>query len=405
MPIKSKLEPKSVLFVVSLYYPHIGGIEVIVDELAKYYRQQKIQVKVLTKKWPITLDEKEIINKTPIYRIISAKTDEEFYSVIDWIKKNEKELKADIIHVIGVRRPLPLIALLLARLWKVPLVVSVGGGEIPDPLDPNPGKIWEMGKDTVPPVLLQADWNTTFSKDLIKLMQSVLPQIEEISLIYAGLDYGLINSIKKVRQERPSIVSLRRLDPSKGVDILIKAFALIKDKHPQVDLVIIGDGEEEVNLKKLASDLHLESRVKFMGKLDLKTSLGWLKGALFTVVPSLSEGGGCVNIQAQAVGCPVIASNVGGIPEYVKDGTTGLLFPPGDFNKLAILMDNLISNDKDRQTFSENGVNFAKGFDWNKIAPIYLEGYKNLINMYDINKPFIAWSGLTKSLWERINKI
>ena len=79
----------------------------------------------------------------------------------------------------------------------------------------------------------------------------------------------------------------------------------------------------------------MDEKVIFIGTIKLSRGMSLLKGAKLTVVPSLSEGGGLVNVEAQASGCPVIASRVGGIPEYVKDGESGLLFEPGNYKELA----------------------------------------------------------------------
>lgn len=391
-----------VLFVCSLYYPHAGGIETIVRELSSLYIRKGIEVSVLTKRWPIDFPELEAYEEVKIYRIISAKTKNEFLSNIEFLKRNNDSLKSDIIHVIGVRRPLPLLAFILSRYWKVPLIISISGGDIPDPLDPQPRKIWSISKEIVKPVIIRADWVNTFSEDLVKLTKNAIPELSKISLIYAGLDLGKIRKIKKYRSEQPYILSLRRLDPSKGVDITIKAFAKISKKNTNIKLIIVGDGTERRKLEALVEKFKIKNRVEFTGKLNLEKSLSLLKGALLTVVPSVSEGGGLINLEAQACRCPLIASRVGGIPEYAKENYSALMFTAGDINELSDIIQLVINDGKLRNQLIINGEKYVKKFSWNNILNKYLNGYNNLLTK-KINYSFQPWSNLSNDLWKEIN--
>ena len=391
-----------VLFICSLYYPHAGGIETIIREMSSLYIKKGIEVNVLTKRWPINLPEFEEYEGVKIHRIISAKIKNEFLSNIEFFKKNNDSLKSDIIHVIGVRRPLPLLAFILSRYWKAPLVISISGGDIPDPLDPQPRRIWSISKEIVEPVIIRSDWINTFSKDLVKLTKNTIPELSNISLIYAGLDLEKIRKIRKYQSKQPYILSLRRLDPSKGVDITVKAFAKISKKNINIKLIIVGDGTERKKLESLVGKLKIKNRVEFTGKLSLGKSLSLLKGALLTVVPSISEGGGLINLEAQACRCPLIASRVGGIPEYARENYSALMFKIGDVNELANKIE-LVINDKSlRHQLILNGRKYVKKFSWDNILDKYLKGYKNLLTK-KINYSFQPWSNLSNDLWKKIN--
>lgn len=391
-----------VLFVSSLYYPHAGGIETIIRELSSLYIKKGIDVNVLTKKWPINLSELEEYEGVKIYRTISAKTKNEFLSNIEFFKKNNDSLKSDIIHVIGVRRPLPLLAFILSRYWKAPLVISISGGDIPDPLDPQPRKIWSISKEIVEPVIIRADWINTFSKDLVKLTKNTIPELSKISLVYAGLDLRKIRKVKKHQSKKPYILSLRRLDPSKGVDITIKAFAKISKKNADIKLIIVGEGTERNRLELLVEKLKIRKRVEFTGKLSLEKSLSLLKGALLTVVPSISEGGGLINLEAQACRCPLIASRVGGIPEYAKENYSALMFTIGNINELSDKIQIIINDESLRHQLIINGGKYVKKFSWDNILDKYLSGYKNLLTK-KINYSFQPWSNLSNDLWKEVN--
>ncbi len=393
---------KKVLFICSLYRPHVGGIETIVHELTKYYESIGVESIILTKKWPITLSDTEENDGSQIFRVVNARSEEEFLEVADWVKDNDLKIKADIIHVFGIRRPLPLIGLLLSRKWKVPIMCTIGGGDIPDAFDPGPGRIWNEGKDFIPNVLEQSDCVNCASKALIGDLKLVMPKLEKVELLYSGMDFSNITKNNNMAEFDNYIFCFRRLDPSKGIDVLIKAFNLIKDTFPKLNLIIAGEGSEEANLKKLVSDLSLDERIIFIGTVPLQKGISLLRGAQLTVVPSLSEGGGLVNIEAQAVGCPVIASRVGGIPEYLLEGESGLMFEVGNYKELASKIILLLNDKTLRKKLVDGGIKHAKSFDWNILAPEYIKQYNSLIDKYDKNKRFVPWSQLTEKMYKII---
>ena len=393
---------KRILLISSLYYPHVGGIETMITGLSQFYYKNNLCQIVLTKRWPLTLSEHDKYKEADIYRVVSARSKEEFEVIIDWLKKNDSEIRSDVIHVIGMRRPLPLIGLLLSRLWKVPIICTIAGGEIPDKIDSCPAKVWEEGKEFIPDVLRQSDYVNCVSNALVKDLQELMPDLKNIETLYAGLDLSTIRNVQSQITKDQYILSLRRLDYSKGIDILIKAFNLIKDTFPKLHLIIAGEGPEEQNLKNIVREYSLQDKVTFTGVVEFKEGMSLLKGAEMTVVPSRSEGGGLVNIEAQASGCPVIASRVGGIPEYVKDGESGILFNTGNFQELADKISTLLTNKILREKIVEGGYKHAQNFSWDMLAPQYIDLYEKAIASYDKNKSFKPWSDLTIGLWDKL---
>ncbi len=392
---------KKILFITSLYTPHVGGIETMVTELSRRYIKLGFKVSIITKQWPSTLTPFEVIEGVSVYRVPSAKTETEFSDLIETIKKIELDLHSDVIHVVGVRRPLPLIGLMLARKWGVPVIMTIAGGDIPDPVDPNPGLIWNQGVEFVPDSIKQADCINSVSNFLSNHLQLLLPEVGNIGTLYAGINVSEIKKISPKNFSESYIFAFRRLDPSKGIDVLIKSFNLIKDIFPKLHLVIAGDGEEKGNLLQLVQKLGLEHRVSFVGTITLSEGIALLKGAEFTVVPSISEGGGLVNIEAQAAGCLVIASNVGGIPEYVIDGYSGILFNCGDVNELAEVMKRVLNNKDLKQKLIHGGYKHAELFDWDVLVPQYINLYTDTLSKYSA-KEFEPWSVLTKDLWLKL---
>jgi glycosyltransferase involved in cell wall biosynthesis len=136
--------------------------------------------------------------------------------------------------------------------------------------------------------------------------------------------------------DSPVVVALARLNPSKGLDHLLDAAAHLAERHPAARFVFIGGGPDaayRATLDARAASLGIADRVRFIGeRTDVAPLLGQ---ATISVLPSLSEALPNSVLESMAAGVPVVATRVGGIPEVIEDGVTGLLVPPGDSRALA----------------------------------------------------------------------
>jgi len=131
----------------------------------------------------------------------------------------------------------------------------------------------------------------------------------------------------------PVILAAGRLARQKGIDLLLRAVARLREQVPGLRLAVAGDGPEAPRLERLACELGVERRVRWLGARP--EIAGLLSAADLVAVPSRSEGLPYVVLEALALGRPVVAAAVGGIPELVRDGEEGWLVPPGDAEALA----------------------------------------------------------------------
>jgi len=129
-------------------------------------------------------------------------------------------------------------------------------------------------------------------------------------------------------RDDPVLIVTSRLHPAKGHRVLVEALAKLRGPFPRLRLVIVGDGVERPKLEEQARALGLGDAVIFTGFRSDVTDL--LRAADLFVLPSLLEGMPNTALEAMAVGLPVVASAVDGVPEVVVDGVTGLLVSPGD---------------------------------------------------------------------------
>jgi glycosyltransferase involved in cell wall biosynthesis len=117
---------------------------------------------------------------------------------------------------------------------------------------------------------------------------------------------------------------------------MLRAVRLVADVHPAFTLDLIGDGPSRQDLERLCCELHLDRHVRFHGaRHDARRVI---PGASLLVQSSLSEGISLTLLEAMAAGVPIVATRVGGTPEVVTDGVTGLLVPPKDPQALAAAM-------------------------------------------------------------------
>lgn len=143
-------------------------------------------------------------------------------------------------------------------------------------------------------------------------------------------------------------------------------------------LWIVGHGEGEPAAKRVARSLSIEDRVRFLGVVD--DVAPYMQAADALVLASRWEGFPMVLLEAQASGLPVVATRVGGVPELIDDGTTGLLVPPEDSDALGARMDELVDmDDSDRRTMGNRGRRRTRTrFDIEVIADHWEETYRRL---------------------------
>ncbi len=388
---------KKVLLISSLYKPNIGGVEITIGQMAQHLRADGIETVVLTKRFPKVLSEFEVIDGVPVHRIDRPQSDEQFHNIITEILSNEPALRADIVHIIGIRRPMPLLGLLLAKRWKVPYVVTFAGGDLPQNEDQESVKIWSEGVDTVPSSVNQADCWTAFSTSTAKLASELLGDNMKPLIVYGGIDLKSISEAKPMSIGNPYFFIARRIEKSKGIDILIKAFSLICNQLPDVSLIIAGEGSEREELERLSNELGLGNKVRFLGFIDPTTVFSYMKGSIAHICPSRSESGGLVNYESQASGCLTIGSDADGIPEYISDGKTGILFKSGDIDGLAQKLLLAARNDQHIRDIKKAAIESSRDHGWETFTKNYIGIYRDLI-MKNLSRRFKPWSKLTERL-------
>jgi len=219
-----------------------------------------------------------------------------------------------------------------------------------------------------------------------------------IQVIPCGVDLNLFHPLPRdeakayleMPQHHKMVLFVGRIEPLKGIDVLIEAMALVlrdmDQPRDQICLCIIGGDpdidkldREMARLQKMRERLGIGDVVTFLGKRDQDVLPYHYSAAEVCVVPSHYESFGMVALEAMACGTPVIASKVGGLTFTVKDGSTGFLVPTDDPQALARKLGLLLTNDNLGRDMGHRATQLAKRYGWSIVAGQIVALYRELI--------------------------
>jgi glycosyltransferase involved in cell wall biosynthesis len=192
-------------------------------------------------------------------------------------------------------------------------------------------------------------------------------------LISNGIDLSSLNAARESEKKVPGrVLFVGRLEKQKGIDTLLHAFA---ELSPGAHLRIVGDGAEWGALQKLTTRLGITDRVEFVGRVEpYQIAKEYALAEVFCGL-SRSEALGNVFLEAQAAGCAVIGTRVGGIPDIIADNKTGLLVDPDNMSDAVIALQKVLSDKTLRAVLAKAGSAHAQNFSWEAIAYQYAKLY------------------------------
>jgi glycosyltransferase involved in cell wall biosynthesis len=263
---------------------------------------------------------------------------------------------------------------ILRRLMGFVLLVTYQGNDAHDL------SLWAPQEQRLVRFLLEkADLVLAVSRTLLAKVESVLPnlQLKRKSLLPNGAPLDVIVAVEPCQAiaDFPSdyMLTAGHLIHRKGIDLVIAAIRVAKDRGMMLQLVVAGDGPEHDNLMRQSREQGVSEQVRFLGNQSHRQVLSLMKSCLFFVLASRAEGMPLVIAEAMACGKAVVASNVDGVPEIVEDGTTGILVPADDPISLASGLIRLYTDAPARETLAKQGKEWAfREYNWEVIAHRYL---------------------------------
>jgi glycosyltransferase involved in cell wall biosynthesis len=182
---------------------------------------------------------------------------------------------------------------------------------------------------------------------------------ENIEVIRNGIDSKKFSPGKE--SEIPTVLYLGRLDKRKGVDRIPKIYENLINRNLDFILHIAGDGEEEKSLRDFSKG---KNNIRFHGFVSENKKIDLLRKSWVVILPSRKEGYGIVVLEANACGTPVVANNVEGLKESVKDSETGFLENIDNTERFCNKIEEILDKREVRKKFSENAREFAERHKW-----------------------------------------
>jgi glycosyltransferase involved in cell wall biosynthesis len=226
------------------------------------------------------------------------------------------------------------------------------------------------------------DLVTAVSADLLGALESVYPSLRGKSKVLRNgnpMVFGR-RATGGRRAAVPSegyVLAVGSLIHRKAYDVLLNAMRMVRERGYDLRLVIVGDGPEAARLSELASKLGIAAAVAFVGEVPHDEIGPFYHGAKFFVHTAREEGFGMVIVEAMSCRKAVVATRVGGIPEFVRDGETGILVLPDDPASLADGITRLEKDEELRSAMGERGYELVAGqYGWERMVDEYLGAYE-----------------------------
>lgn len=292
----------------------------------------------------------------------------------------------DLIHAHWIV-PQGLIAATLPRELRIPFVATSHGGDV-----------YTLGrgpfKRALRYVLRQAASVTVVSEEIKKTCESIAGPGEkglDIHCIPMGVDVDFFaraaadeSRPSDLPREGPVILFVGRLAQKKGVRVLVDALSQRRELST-AQLVIIGDGPLLESLLAHVEAGALSHRVHFLGARDHQQLPAYMASSDVIAVPSIEASDGDKDglpvtvLEAAACSLPSVASNIGGIPEFITDGYNGLLVRPGDSKALANALVRLLTDQARRDAFAKAALTTARAFDWRVVSDQFSKIFFNAL--------------------------
>ena len=289
-----------------------------------------------------------------------------------------RKIKPDVIHAHWII-PQGFIAIIVGKLLKIPVIATAHGG---DAFSLKTSLLSRLKGLTLKHCHA---WTSNTSATANAFGQS--SHIPKPVIIPMGVDiehFQSGNPDKLLEQENKKIILfVGRLVEKKGVKYLIKAFSKLPLETQNTSVLwIIGDGDERMELEQQAKQLGI-TNIKFWGQIQNKQLPDYYAAASIFVAPSVidskgdTEGQGVILLEAMASKTPIIATTVGGIPEVITHGKTGVLVPPNDSSELSTAIESILNDNDTANKYIENAlIKVNKDYSWKNITQKFISVFE-----------------------------
>lgn len=374
-------QKKKILIFSTAYHPFIGGAEVAIKEIT--HRLKTYEFDLITARFKRDMPTFERVGNVNVYRVGfgMATLDKVLLPFLGAIKTRSLNKKNNYFCFWGVMMSYASLSAYVFNIFKfiftkkrIPIVLTLQEGDSEEHLNYRWFGLIALSWKVF---LRQTDILTGISTFLIHRAEKN-GYSRESFLVPNGVDFSIfseeiaepkIEEIKRNLNKKENdifLVTTGRLTHKNAIDDVIRSLTMLPDN---ISFVIIGKGMLGESLQKLAKDLNVKDRVKFLGFVDYNDIPKYLRACDIFIRPSRSEGFGNSFIEAMASGLPVIATPVGGITDFITDKETGFFCTPDNPKSIAVAVKQIISDKKTTISVIRNAYLLVKErYDWNLVS-------------------------------------
>ncbi len=343
--------------------PFVGGAEVNFQEIFRRLVERGHEVTLLCSRDDLSFPEEEEIDGIRIVRRGHRNT---FNFTVPGVYRREfRDAPIDI--VMDDLNKIPFYTPLYVRHPLLAMVHHIHGSSIYGDTFLPAGLYVHLTETIIPLFYRGVPFIAVSESTKAELVRMGL-RAEDIEIIHNGVDHSGYGPDESMRSPDPLIVCVTRLKKYKGAHLLLRAMPKVIREVPGARLVLGGKGDYEPKLHALTRKLDLEDAVEFAGFVSLEEKANLNRRAQVVVNPSAKEGWGLTVIEANACGTPVVAADVQGLRDSVKDGETGLLYPHSDVDAMADTIVKLLKDKGLRTRLGKRSLAWSKEFTWDKAA-------------------------------------
>jgi len=358
--------PIRVALVTPRFPPDVGGLEGYVGWVAEVLQaSSSLDVTVIT----TSRDRRtrlENYRGVPVHRLGTWATLSNTPVNPLWITQVRRLLTRLDIDVVNAHAPVPGLADIAAFTSPVPVVLTYHSGSLAKGTAVDP-LLRAYERHVLPRVFAR-------STELVAVSPvSMAHATGRAHLVPPGVDCELFTpGVQSYEAREPRVLYVGRVERTsrwKGLGVLVQSLVQLRRLVPGVRLEVVGDGDDVTHLQAQAERLGVDDRIDWVGRVAHRVLAQHYRRAGVTVLPSLteSESFGMTLVEAMASGCPVVASDVGGIPFVVRDHVDGLLVPPGDARELARTLATVLTDPARASAMGRAGREAAVSrWDWNR---------------------------------------
>ncbi|MDH3348246.1 MAG: glycosyltransferase [Desulfobulbaceae bacterium] len=262
--------------------------------------------------------------------------------LVAWMLSN----KTFHIHV-HFASPAATVAMLASAFADISFSVSVHG----------PDALYNVDTYLLPEKIKKSQFIRCISHYSKSQLQRLVPYKywEKIRIVRCGVDPEVYRPVEHITGDKPEILCVGRLVPSKGQHVLVNAVKVLKQRAIAFHLTMVGDGEDMQSLQVLTNELVLQDSILFTGALGQHQVRDYYDKADIFVLPSFAEGVPVVLMEAMAKEIPVVSTLITGIPELITNDKDGILVSPADHLQLADALERLLLDAEMRKEMGRKG--------------------------------------------------